>query len=387
VLHLCPDERSVGGVAAYSEVFREGLQAAGARITTHAVRADAAFTLREVRNYAAMATELAAGRVDVLQAEIAGGSAHELAAVRKVLHRTQTPVVLTVHDPPRLIWTPFLGRMLRDRRAARAMARVALRRRSAAVERDILSRAAHVFVLSHIGRSALLQARPELSGDRVTVLPYPAAAQTGAAAPPPRPANGEFLIALYGHWYPGKGIETLLDAMHLLRNERPSVQLRIIGDAWNFGGRRSAQAYRSRILEAIESSGLRKSVELRGFVPGKEVGRELIACDAVVLPFECRRSVDDLASVSSAAFAALANGVPLVASNARAMPEIVTDGVNGLLFPGGDAPALAARLRQLRDDPALRQRLRDGAQRTSGSLSPGRTARCVLRVYEEVLGR
>src|SRR5581483_10616883 len=104
VLHLCPDERSVGGVAAYSEVFREGLQA------------DAAFTLREVRNYAAMATELAAGRVDVLQAEIAGGSAHELAAVRKVLHRTQTPVVLTVHDPPRLIWTPFLGRMLRDRR-------------------------------------------------------------------------------------------------------------------------------------------------------------------------------------------------------------------------------------------------------------------------------
>src|SRR5581483_6741894 len=63
VLHLCPDERSVGGVAAYSEVFREGLQAAGARITTHAVRADAAFTLREVRNYAAMATELAAGRV------------------------------------------------------------------------------------------------------------------------------------------------------------------------------------------------------------------------------------------------------------------------------------------------------------------------------------
>lgn len=54
---------------------------------------------------------------------------------------------------------------------------------------------------------------------------------------------------------------------------------------------------------------------------------------------------------------ALSAGRPVVASAIAGIPEVVTDGVNGLLVPEGDVAALAGALAQLRDDAGLRDRL------------------------------
>ena len=59
---------------------------------------------------------------------------------------------------------------------------------------------------------------------------------------------------------------------------------------------------------------------------------------------------------------AMAAGVPLVASAIGGIPELVEDGVTGLLVPPGDPAALAAAIRQLLDDSALRARLSAAAQ-------------------------
>ncbi len=53
-------------------------------------------------------------------------------------------------------------------------------------------------------------------------------------------------------------------------------------------------------------------------------------------------------------------GVPVVAARAGGIPEIVADGVNGLLFPAGDAKALQNRIQRLVRHPELRERLRRG---------------------------
>jgi len=50
-------------------------------------------------------------------------------------------------------------------------------------------------------------------------------------------------------------------------------------------------------------------------------------------------------------------GVPVVATAAGGIPELVRDGVTGLLVPVGDAPALAAALRRVLGDADLRRRL------------------------------
>ena len=54
---------------------------------------------------------------------------------------------------------------------------------------------------------------------------------------------------------------------------------------------------------------------------------------------------------------ACAQGVPLVLTSVGGIPEVVTDGETGLLLPPGNAEALARRLLEVIDDPALRERL------------------------------
>jgi glycosyltransferase involved in cell wall biosynthesis len=60
---------------------------------------------------------------------------------------------------------------------------------------------------------------------------------------------------------------------------------------------------------------------------------------------------------------AMNHGTPVIASRVGGIPDIVEDGVSGLLVPPGDADALAAALRRLRDDPALARRLGEAGRR------------------------
>jgi glycosyltransferase involved in cell wall biosynthesis len=52
---------------------------------------------------------------------------------------------------------------------------------------------------------------------------------------------------------------------------------------------------------------------------------------------------------------------PCVATNVGGNPEVITDGVDGLLVPPGDAGALAASIHTLRDDPIQRRALAEAA--------------------------
>jgi glycosyltransferase involved in cell wall biosynthesis len=56
---------------------------------------------------------------------------------------------------------------------------------------------------------------------------------------------------------------------------------------------------------------------------------------------------------------ALAHGCPLVATNTGGIPEIVTDGVNGLLCEPGNPAAMAARITLLLENPAMAAELGD----------------------------
>jgi glycosyltransferase involved in cell wall biosynthesis len=60
----------------------------------------------------------------------------------------------------------------------------------------------------------------------------------------------------------------------------------------------------------------------------------------------------------------MASQVVIVATAVGGTVEIVDDGVNGLLFPPGDAPALADCLARLHGDPALRARLARAGRQT-----------------------
>jgi glycogen synthase len=81
---------------------------------------------------------------------------------------------------------------------------------------------------------------------------------------------------------------------------------------------------------------------------------------------------------------ALMSGVPVVAADAGGLPEIVRDGVDGLLYPPGDVDALVRQLRLLTGDAALRARLgraaREGAARFDPAVHSAHVAAAIDRV-------
>jgi glycosyltransferase involved in cell wall biosynthesis len=80
-------------------------------------------------------------------------------------------------------------------------------------------------------------------------------------------------------------------------------------------------------------------------------------------------------------------GVPVVAARIGGIPELVSDGETGLLFPAGDATVLQEKIYLLLAEPALGRQLAANARlRLRHDLSPQRHAEKLLALYRELLG-
>jgi len=84
---------------------------------------------------------------------------------------------------------------------------------------------------------------------------------------------------------------------------------------------------------------------------------------------------------------AMACGLPIVATTVGGIPEVVEDGVNGLLCPPGDSACLARKLLSLVEDPEERIRLGRSARRSfeRGPFQPDTVCRRFVSIYEETL--
>ncbi len=82
---------------------------------------------------------------------------------------------------------------------------------------------------------------------------------------------------------------------------------------------------------------------------------------------------------------ALACGIPIVATKAGGVPEIIQDGKNGSLAPIKDAPSLANKVDALLNDSSTRAKFVKNGQQTALQFSKEETARKTLVVYQEVL--
>jgi glycosyltransferase involved in cell wall biosynthesis len=82
---------------------------------------------------------------------------------------------------------------------------------------------------------------------------------------------------------------------------------------------------------------------------------------------------------------AMAIGVPVVASRVAGIPEIITDGVTGLLVEPGDVNGIAAAIIRLLQDPGLARTIGgNGRARVEEELNVERMLDGVRRVYAEV---
>jgi glycosyltransferase involved in cell wall biosynthesis len=91
-------------------------------------------------------------------------------------------------------------------------------------------------------------------------------------------------------------------------------------------------------------------------------------------------------SFPNALLEAMATGRCVVASNVGGVPELVRDGVNGLLFDAGNAEQLADRIAQLTADSPRRLALAKQAEATARSeFALDRNLRCFEQIYDALL--
>ena len=383
VLHLAPPPQSGSGIAAYAELFRGQLRQVDVDVEWLDVPLGHPNSVRDVTRFARAAVASArTGDFDVAHAELGGGALREFWGGRALARYTATPLCLTVHDPPGLGWYPFHIAAVREFRLLRQAAAVLGARPARALEGGLMGSSAAAFCLSRLGVERLSD-RYGVPRGGLHVLRYPAAA-SGAVDNGDGLSRSHLLVGFFGHWYASKGLEHLVDALAVLREQDVPIRARLYGEPTPAVGRRPSQGYRRLIVDRIRQRGLEDVVELPGHIPEESVAERLQDCDAIVLPYELTWAVRQLASTSASLHEAMAAGVPVVASDIRALAETVKHEHNGLLVPQHDHLALAAALRRLWEEPGLRERLRGGARATARAYTEPAAGLLARDVYESV---
>lgn len=184
----------------------------------------------------------------------------------------------------------------------------------------VLSNANRFVVHTAVDKKSLVRRLP---GIPVTIHPHPIYDQFPQPTKElPRRAKLELLF--FGFVRPYKGLDVLLKAMALLKEE--DVFLSIVGEFWNC---------EEETLEFVTNNGIDKKVEIVArYVTDDEAASYFARCDVVVLPYHS-------ATGSGVIPLAYHYGKPVIATRVGGLSEVVEDGVTGSLIDPDSSLQLA----------------------------------------------
>jgi glycosyltransferase involved in cell wall biosynthesis len=175
--------------------------------------------------------------------------------------------------------------------------------------------------------------------------------------------NGIFDILYVGRLGKHKGVHSLIEAMKSL--DLKSARLHIVGQG-------SDMASFKRVARDDER------ICFYGFLAREKLRKLYGIADVGVVP-----------SIYNETFGLVIpeyywQGISVLGSRAGAIPEFISDGYNGFLFPPGDVEALSALLETLSSDPILLNRLNDNARKSAALFDMSVHIGKLEAIYEDV---
>jgi glycosyltransferase involved in cell wall biosynthesis len=268
------------------------------------------------------------------------------------------PAVVTVHD---LVFLRYPDRSRRTKRLyLRALTGWSVRR------------ARRVIAVSESTANDIV-ALLGLPRRRITVVPNGLDNPALRPLPPEevaafRRAKGlpDRVILYVGTLEPRKNLPALIRAYAAVRAATGATLVLAGGKGWFYDA----------IFRTVRDLGLEDAVRFPGYVPDAELPLWYNSAEVFVYP-----SLYE--GFGLPALEALACGVPVIAANTSALPEVV--GTAGLLVDPADAAAFATALRAVLRDPALAARLRAAGPPQAARFSWETSARRTLAVYESAI--
>lgn len=220
-----------------------------------------------------------------------------------------------------------------------------------------------------------------IAADRGTVI------YSGIDVPPPVGARDaeamraelgldrtDFVVANVGRIDTWKGHHVFVRAVASLVPRIPRIKAIITGEVSD-GARLSG--FDTDLRRLVEELGVASRIVFTGFYPN--VPRVMAAADVAV------HSATEPEPFGRVIVEGMVAARPVIATNAGGVPEIIDDGVSGLLVPCGDVAAMADAMAYIHDHPAEAQALaEEGRRRAMERFAPERFASEMMAVYEQV---
>ncbi len=144
-----------------------------------------------------------------------------------------------------------------------------------------------------------------------------------------------------------KGLPLLLEAFATLAGDDPALHLDMVGDG----------PERQDLLAMVAELGLQERITFHGYHSQAQLQDDYDRADLFVL-------TSFVEGIPVVLMEAMAQGVPVVAPRITGVPELVDDGVNGLLYTPGVVEQLVARCEKVLADPDLRNSCAAAARKT-----------------------
>lgn len=187
--------------------------------------------------------------------------------------------------------------------------------------------------------------------------------------PEPRPANRPPTVGYIGRLVEEKGVQTLLDAVALLRQP---YRVEIIGSGY----------YRTELEVQAARLGIRDRIFFRNSVPSRDVPSVLGKIDMLVVPSLTRSNWKE--QFGRVIIEAMACEVPVIGSDSGEIPNVIGDA--GIIVPEGDAETLALRIWELMQDRVRRLELAArGRQRVLRHFTQQQVALRYYHLYQAML--
>jgi D-inositol-3-phosphate glycosyltransferase len=176
-----------------------------------------------------------------------------------------------------------------------------------------------------------------------------------------------------------KGADLLVEAMAALRR-RPGFDdvVALVCGEDSGDGRRQARhtgGERGRLEALARERGVVGRVRFLGAVPPQRLADLYAMADVCVVPSHTE-------SFGLVALEAQASGTPVVAAAVGGLVEVVEDGVTGFLIDGRDPAAFAARIAELLEQPALRERMGAAARARAAEYTWDRSVERLIGLYD-----
>ena len=181
--------------------------------------------------------------------------------------------------------------------------------------------------------------------------------------------NDIFNIGIVSRLSFEKGIDKIIDALPFILNENQNIKLTIVGD----GGEKE------KLMSSVNSKNLEKYVSFEGLQPKENLQNYYNSFDLVVVPSRFE-------GFGLTAIEAMSYEVPVVASKADGLKEVVEGGVSGILVSNENPEEYAKEILTLINDKNLREEIgKNGRKRVLENFSFDNFEKKTISLYKQIL--